>query len=92
VTSVRARLSSGCEYLVEETEVIETSAVRKSAIVAAPDVASSLQGGELRRGSNARLSRFAVRRPYGARWIRTPKSFRTPVFKFADTICGPSSV
>jgi hypothetical protein len=89
VISVRARLSSGCERPVDETEVIETSAVRKSAIVAAADVASSVQGGELRRGSNARLSRLAVRTPYGGRGIRTPKSFRTLVFKFLNAICAP---
>jgi hypothetical protein len=88
VTSVGARLSSRCERSVDETEVIETSAVRKSAIVTRPDAASSPQGGELRRGSNARLSRSAVRTPYGGRGIRTPKSLRTPVFKFADTICA----
>ena len=68
VTSVRA-LSSGRERPVDESEVIETSAVRKSAIVAALDAASSVQGAELRRGSNARLSRSAVRTPDAGRGI-----------------------
>jgi hypothetical protein len=88
VISVRARFSSGREYLVEETEVIETSAAKKSAIVAATDAASSNQGGELRRRSKARRSRLAVRTPCGGRGIRTPSSFRTPVFKFLNTICA----
>ena len=87
--SVRPRFSSAGERPVDETEVIETSAVKKSAIVAAPDAASSVHGSEPRRGSKARLSRLAVRMPYGGRGIRTPESLPTSVFKFADTICAP---
>jgi hypothetical protein len=88
VTSVRAR-SCGCERPFDDNEVIEASAVRKSPIVAAPDAASSVQGGELRRRSKARLSRLATWPPSGSRTIRTPKSVRTAVFKFPNAICAP---
>ena len=83
VTRVCVRPSSSPERnrALSDTEVMETSAARNSTAVAMLDAPISVHRGERRGKSNGYVRRSAVCTGNGGRGIRTPKSFRTPVFK-----------